>query len=97
MELTITCSKRDPKIKPNALRRQGLLPVVLYGHDGANSLSLTADEREMSTLLRQAKVKETPITVSIPELSWNGQAVVQDVQTHPWKQTLYHICFFAQK
>lgn len=97
MELTIECSKRDPKAKANALRQQGLLPAVLYGHDGANSVSLTVGEREMSALLRKAKLKETPITVNIPELSWNGQAVLQEVQTHPWKNEIYHISFFAQK
>lgn len=97
MELTIECSKRDPKAKANALRRQGLLPAVLYGHDGANSVSLTVSERDMFTLLRKAKVKETPITVNIPELPWNGQAILQDVQTHPWKDEVYHISFFAQK
>lgn len=97
MELTIECTKRDPKAKANALRQQGLLPAVLYGHDGANSVSLTVSEREMSALLRKAKVKETPITVNIPELSWNGQAVLQEVQTHPWKNEIYHISFFAQK
>ncbi|MBD0269962.1 50S ribosomal protein L25 [Pseudanabaena sp. FACHB-2040] len=97
MELTIECSKRDPKSKPNALRRQGLLPAVLYGHDGANSISLTVNEREMSTLLRKAKVQETPIMVNIPDLSWNGEAIVQEVQTHPWKKEIYHISFFVQK
>lgn len=97
MELTIECAKRDPKAKANALRQQGLLPAVLYGHDGANSVSLTVNEREMLALLRKAKVKETPITVTIPELSWNGQAVLQEVQTHPWKNQIYHISFFAQK
>ncbi|HEY9877406.1 MAG TPA: 50S ribosomal protein L25 [Leptolyngbyaceae cyanobacterium] len=97
MELTIECSKRDPKAKANALRRQGLLPAVLYGHDGANSVSLTVNDREMQALLRKAKVQETPITVNIPELSWNGTAVLQEVQSHPWKGYIYHISFFAQK
>jgi large subunit ribosomal protein L25 len=97
MELTIECSKRDPKAKPNALRREGLLPAVLYGHDGANSVSLTISERDFLALLRKAKVQETPITVNIPDLSWNGQAVLQEVQTHPWKNEIYHVSFFAQK
>lgn len=98
MEMTIECSKRDPKAKANALRQQGLLPAVLYGHDGANSVSLTVNDREMQALLRRgAKVQETPITVTIPELSWNGTAVLQEVQTHPWKGKIYHVSFFAQK
>jgi large subunit ribosomal protein L25 len=46
MELSIECKSRDPKAKPNALRREGLLPAVLYGHDGTESVSLTLAQRD---------------------------------------------------
>jgi len=97
MELSIECKSRDPKAKPNALRREGLLPAVLYGHDGTESLSLTLDEREAGVLLRNASVNNTMINVSIPDISWQGKALLREVQSHPWKNLVYHLSFFAVK
>ncbi|MGG6237180.1 50S ribosomal protein L25/general stress protein Ctc [Nodosilinea sp. AN01ver1] len=97
MELTIECKSRDPKAKPNALRRQGLLPVVLYGHDGTESVSLTVDQHEADMLLRKAAVNNTMIDLKIPDLSWNGKALLREVQSHPWKNLVYHLSFFAVK
>jgi large subunit ribosomal protein L25 len=37
------------------------------------------------------------IDVSIPDLSWNGKAVLREVQAHPWKGSLYHLSFFSSK
>ncbi|MFM7326570.1 MAG: 50S ribosomal protein L25, partial [Nodosilinea sp.] len=54
MELTIACKARDASAKPNALRRQGLLPAVLYGHNGTESVSLTVDQKAAEILLRKA-------------------------------------------
>ena len=97
MELTIECKSRDPKAKPNALRRQGLMPAVLYGHQGTESMSLTIDQKEADTLLRKAAVNNTMITVNVPDLSWNGKALLREVQAHPWKNLVYHLSFFAVK
>lgn len=95
MELSIECSKRDAGTNPRALRREGRLPAVLYGHNGTESVSLTVNQREAEKLVRSASVKKTPITVNVPDMSWQGKAVLQEVQTHPWKGTLYHLSFFS--
>jgi large subunit ribosomal protein L25 len=97
MSLSIECQKRPEGSKPNALRRNGHIPANLYGHDGANSVLLTVDAKAVETLLRKARVGSTQIAVSIPELSWQGTAVIQEVQTHPWKNYPYHLSFFAVK
>jgi large subunit ribosomal protein L25 len=97
MELTIECKARDPKAKPNALRRQGLLPAVLYGHQGTESVSLTVDQRDADMLLRKAAVNNTMIDLQIPDMSWNGKALLREVQSHPWKNSVYHLSFFAVK
>ena len=94
MSATIECQKRPEGIKPNALRRQGLIPAALYGHDGAESISLTVSEKAASTLLKNASVNKTVVEVSIPELSWQGKALIREVQAHPWKKTLFHLSFF---
>lgn len=95
MELSIECQKREAGAKPRALRRSGLLPAVLYGHNGAESISLTVNEREAEKLVRSAAINNTLVNVNIPELPWKGKALLREVQTHPWKSQLYHISFFS--
>ncbi len=95
MELSIKCQKRTADQKPRALRRQGLLPAVLYGHNGAESIDLLLSTKDAETLLRKVVPQETVVTVSVPDLSWTGQAVLQEVQKHPWKNQVFHISFFA--
>ena len=95
MELSIECSKRTADQKPKALRREGLLPAVLYGHDGSESVSLTVNAKEAEMLLRKASLNNTLIQVQVPDMPWNGQALLREVQKHPWKNSIYHISFFS--
>jgi large subunit ribosomal protein L25 len=97
MALSIECKSRDPKAKANALRREGLLPAVLYGHDGTESVSLTVTQRDADALLRKVAINNTMIDLAIPDISWNGKALLREVQTHPWKSLTYHLSFFAVK
>lgn len=97
MQLMIECKARDAKAKPNALRREGLLPVVLYGHQGTESVSLTVNQKDADLLLRKAAVNNTMIDLQIPDMPWNGKALLREVQSHPWKNTVYHLSFFAVK
>jgi large subunit ribosomal protein L25 len=34
------------------------------------------------------------VDVKIPDLSWEGKALIREIQSHPWKRTLYHLSFF---
>lgn len=95
MEYTIECKTRPEGSKPNALRRSGQLPAVLYGHKGNESISLVVDSKAAEILLRDSSINNSLIQVNIPELSWNGKALLREVQTHPWRGTPYHISFFA--
>ena len=94
MSLTIECQTRPEGSKPNALRREGLIPAALYGHKGNESVSLIVKEKDASVLLKQAAVNKTVIDVTIPELSWTGKALIREVQAHPWKKNLFHLSFF---
>lgn len=94
MELSIECSPREATVNPRALRREGLLPAVLYGHNGTESVSLTVNEREAEKLVKAASVNKTLINVNVPGLPWSGKALLREVQTHPWKSKLYHLSFF---
>ncbi len=96
MEVTVECQKRPDGSKPRALRRSGLIPAVLYGHKGAESVSLTLPAKTAETLLKKATLNNTLVQVNIPDISWNGQALLREVQTHPWKTNqVYHLSFFS--
>lgn len=95
MSITIECQKRPEGSKPNALRREGLIPATLYGHQGAESVSLTVKQKEAQTLLKQASVNQTVVEVQVPDLSWRGKALIREVQSHPWKREIYHLSFFS--
>jgi large subunit ribosomal protein L25 len=95
MSISIECQKRPETSKPKALRREGLIPAALYGHQGTESISLVIKAKEADTLLKEAKINNTLVDVSIPDLSWKGQALIREVQAHPWKRTLYHLSFYA--
>lgn len=96
MQLTIECQKRAPGSKPNALRREGKVPAVLYGHNGNESVELTIEAKAAEFLVRDASVNNTLIDVSVPELPWTGKALLREIQAHPWKRTnLYHLSFFS--
>ena len=94
MTITVECKTRPEGSKPKALRREGLIPAALYGHDGANSISLTMPAKAAQTLLKNAAVNNTAVDLSIPEIDWAGQAIIREVQAHPWKRTIYHLSFF---
>ncbi|AFZ37043.1 LSU ribosomal protein L25P [Stanieria cyanosphaera PCC 7437] len=95
MSITVECQKRPEGSKPNALRREGFIPAALYGHNGTESVSLTIDAKDAQTLLKNAAVNNTLVDLSIPELPWNGKALIREVQVHPWKKTLHHLSFFS--
>ncbi|HEY9653455.1 MAG TPA: 50S ribosomal protein L25/general stress protein Ctc [Coleofasciculaceae cyanobacterium] len=96
MEVTVECQKRPEGSKPRALRRSGLVPAVLYGHQGTESVELTLKAKVAETLLKQATVNNTLIQLDIPELPWKGSTLLREVQTHPWKsKEVYHLSFFS--
>ena len=95
MSITVECQKRPEGSKPRALRREGLIPAALYGHNGAESISLTMKSKDAQILLRNAAVNNTLVDLNIPDISWSGRAIIREVQAHPWKKTLFHLSFFS--
>jgi large subunit ribosomal protein L25 len=95
MELTVEGQKRPEGSKPNALRQQGQIPAVVYGHNGAESINLTIAAKTVERLLKEGSVNNTLIQLNIPDISWSGKTLLREVQTHPWKGFPYHLSFFA--
>jgi large subunit ribosomal protein L25 len=98
MELTVECQKRAPGSKSNALRRQGMTPAVLYGHKGLESMSLVLPTKAAELLVKKASLNNTLVQVNVAAAdgaAWTGQALLREVQSHPWRGWLYHLSFFA--
>jgi large subunit ribosomal protein L25 len=95
MELKVECQTREPGTKANALRRQGRIPAALYGHKGAESVSLTLDAKAAEMLIRRAAINNTLVNVTVKDLPWSGKALIREVHSHPAKGYLYHVSFFS--
>jgi len=95
MELTVECQKREPGSKPKALRRAGLIPANLYGHNGTESVTLTLNAKTVEHLLKQGSVNNTLIELNVSDIPWRGKTLLREVQTHPAKGSPYHLSFFA--
>lgn len=95
MELIVECQKREPGSKPRALRRSGLIPANLYGHQGTESIALTLDAKIVERLLKRGAVNNTLIDLNVSDIPWRGKTLLREVQTHPAKGSPYHLSFFA--
>jgi len=95
MELTVEGKTRPTDRTPRAMRREGLVPAVIYGHKGTDSIAFTMEAKAVETLLKQPSLGNRLISVNLPEQSWTGKALLREVQTHPWKNEPYHLSFFA--
>ena len=95
MSIAVECQKRAEGSKPRALRREGLIPAVLYGHEGTESISLTLGEKDAYNLLKKASINNTLVDLNIADIPWKGRALIREVQRHPWKNNLYHLSFFS--
>ncbi|HEY9750361.1 MAG TPA: 50S ribosomal protein L25/general stress protein Ctc [Allocoleopsis sp.] len=95
MLLNLECQKRAPGSKARSLRRAGSIPAVLYGHQGAESVALTVDAKTAEILVQKATPNNTVIQLNISGLGWNGKTLLREIQTHPWKPSIYHLSFFA--
>ena len=95
MNITVECKTRPEGSKPRALRREGLIPAALYGHKGAESVSLIMDAKEAQILLKKAAINNTLVDLNIPDLPWKGKALIREVQAHPWKRNIHHLSFFS--
>ncbi|MBD2138816.1 50S ribosomal protein L25 [Anabaena sp. FACHB-1237] len=97
MAIAVESQKRPEGSKPKALRRAGLIPANLYGHNGIESISLVVNAKVVERLLKVAAPNKTEVELNIPELQWTGKTVIREVQIHPAKGTPYHLSFFATK
>lgn len=92
--LTVQVRERVGKGAAGRLRRQGLVPGVLYGRDVGN-VPVVVNLRELKKLLD----KEGERALVKVQLERNGNskeymALIREVQRHPIKRDLVHIDFY---
>ena len=88
--LTLEVAKRENAEKPDALRRKGLLPAVMYGRDD-QALSIAIDARAFGKVFKTAG--ESTI-ISIEGLGEKKQALIHDVSFDPVTGSPLHADFY---
>jgi len=96
MQLQINATTRPPA-NNRALRRGGQIPATVYGHKGAESISIALDAKEATTLLREATINNTMIEVNVTDGDFKGKTLLREVQNHPYKNDIYHLSFFCDR
>lgn len=89
MELTVT--KRDRGTKVNALRKEGVLPAVVYGRS-QESTPVSINRKDFERVFKAAG-ESTVITLT--GLDGAKQALIQQVDVHPVSGAPLHADFYA--
>jgi large subunit ribosomal protein L25 len=91
-DATLTAERRTAAGKGPAgrVRREGLVPAVVYGL-GTDNVSVSVSSRELLHILSGATGMNTLITLSID--GTEELAIARQLQRHPVKGTLIHVDF----
>ncbi len=94
LELTANVRKSTGKGTSRALRREGLVPAVLYGPN-TDPLILSVNAREMEKLLKDSGTAKAPMNLTIK----NGEtaqktAMIKEIQMHPVSRSFIHVDFY---
>lgn len=74
------------------MREAGQTPAVLYGGE-ENTVHLSLDTHDADYLFRNISVDNTIVDLELDGEKEPVQALVREIQTHPWKATLLHVDF----
>ncbi len=93
--MDVATVKLDPRTvtgkKVRQLRRQGVIPVHLYGAD-IEPANLQIEGRELNRLLPQVGTN-IPVSIEIEELESENICFVREVQRHPVTDEVIHVDF----
>lgn len=90
IEFTLSAEARDEAGRgaSRRLRREGKVPAILYGGE-SKAKALTLDHNELITNLHFEAFHSHVLTVKIGKKS--EQAILKDVQHHPFKNEVLHV------
>jgi len=88
--ISIKGSKRESvgKVATKALRNAGMVPCVIYG--GETPIHFSAEEKAFKNLVYTPNVYTASLNVDGQKIN----AVLQDIQFHPVKDTILHVDFY---
>ena len=89
---TLTATRRDTIGKGNAraLRRDGQIPAVIYGH-AREAQSLAISARDLDKLLSHISADNTVVELAIEGST--SRALIREIQRHPFKRQVLHVDF----
>ncbi len=82
LELTVTKRESRGKEAAKVMRREGLLPAVLYGHK-QEPVALTINAREFGDAMRHHGTTNLVVLKGLNDET----AMIKSIQRHPWKNT----------
>ena len=94
-QIALKASLREGKGKRKAhqVRRQGLVPGVLY-HRGEQSVPISLVEKEFLKILRSAEGENVLINLNIEGSKKKSRPVlIKEIQRHPVKRSVLHVDF----
>lgn len=88
--LSVTPRDQSGKGAARALRREGRVPAVIYGH-GREPQSLAVDTRALERLLAGIAAGSTVIELDLDGRT--SRTLIREIQRHPFKRTILHVDF----
>ncbi|RJQ76229.1 MAG: 50S ribosomal protein L25 [Desulfobacteraceae bacterium] len=76
-----------------ALRRQGLVPAVLYGPDSPPSM-LAIQVSELDTIIKRGGLGRSVFNLYVDGGQSAKPVMIKELQTHPLSKTLLHVDFY---
>ncbi|HJQ53875.1 MAG TPA: 50S ribosomal protein L25/general stress protein Ctc [Gemmatimonadaceae bacterium] len=75
-----------------SLRREGLVPAVIYGH-GRDPISLSLNARDLDKMLGHIQAESTVIDITVG--GQTAKTLIREIQRHPIKRQILHVDFQA--
>lgn len=88
--LSATARSTAGKGAARALRREGRVPAIVYGH-ARTPQSLAVPTRELEKLLDQISAGSTVVELSIDGKT--SKTLIREIQRHPFKREILHVDF----
>ncbi len=95
-ELSCNTRKRSGSGAINSLRREGLIPAVIYGK-GVDNRNVRLSRKAVETVLHHSASEHILVNLTVDEAAPAQLALIQDVQHNPLSGQIIHIDFHAIK
>jgi large subunit ribosomal protein L25 len=89
---SLSATRRSGTGKGNAraLRREGQIPAVIYGH-ARESQPLAISARDLEKLLSHISADNTVVEIAVD--GGTSRALIREIQRHPFKRAILHVDF----